>query len=87
VGWTEGNIVAIVLGLVAIIGGIAMFRHRVTLRERINDEQERMFGRGIGGLMRRSTTPMTGVGIPAMALVVIGVMCILVGVFATSPVE
>jgi hypothetical protein len=81
VNWTWTNTVFIVVGSAMIVSGALLLRHRVKARDFILAQQENLLGPRVGQYMERKTTPMSGVGVPAIFDIVLGVIIVMLAIF------
>lgn len=77
------NWLLVAIGCGAIAGATTMFRHRERIYRLIIEGQRATFGERVARL-QDGGTPMTGVGVPALGGIVIGVVFILGGVFGVD---
>jgi hypothetical protein len=68
-------------GLVAIVGCSFLLRYRVAAREYFIRRNRSMYGSWVGDRMEKRTTPMSGVGVPAIGGIIIGAVSILTAIF------
>jgi|GEM_PF-5710050 len=80
VSWTWENVLVIVIGLVAIGGGILLIRNREAAFKFIVEQNANLYGEKLGARLRRAS-PTWGVVVPAAGFIVIGTWFILFGVF------
>ena len=77
------NWLLVAIGCGGIVGGIAQFRHREVIFRRTIEGQRAMFGHRVAR-RQEGKTSMSGVGVPALGLIVISVCFIVGGVFGAD---
>jgi hypothetical protein len=75
------NLIIGAAGIIAIVGSSFMLRHREAVLRFIISQNRSMYGNWVGDKMQKRTTPMSGVGVPAIFGIVIGSVFILVAIF------
>lgn len=77
---TIDNYVGIVAGVIAIICGPLIIRHRVTIYRVVSDSNRAFFGK-VGGRVSKGSSPWW-IGFCGAGLLAIGVGVLLMGIFA-----
>lgn len=75
------NLIIGFFGLVMIVGCSFLLRYREAAREYFIRQNRSMYGNWVGDRMEKRTTPMSGVGVPAIGGIIIGTVFILTAIF------
>ena len=75
------NVIVVLIGLLAIAGGILLFRHRAAAYGFIIDANTRLYGTRFGERISQRSGPGIGVGVPAIGFILIGTVFVLAGAF------
>ena len=79
--WTWLNLVFFLVGTGGVVGCCCAIRFRVQLLKFFLEQQTALFGSWFGNVMKRGTTPISGIVVPAIGGIAIGVVFVLVGIF------